>query len=154
MPGRSSQLRGVGAIHSALRCRGDSLRSTVPGQDHPSPLCDAGTRSSLSALRYQDQIIPLRSPVRGDPIPLHSAVPGRPSLFTLRCRRDPLSSAVSGRSSQLCGAGAILSAPHSGEDRPGTAEWRGMGSSRTAERRWMDLPRHHRAERIAPAPQS
>ena len=99
VPGRSSQLCGVGAILSALRCgailsalrcRNEviPLRSAVSGPDHPTPLSGAG---------------------RSHPSPLGGAGT-RPSLFILRCRRDPLSSAVPGRSSQLCGAGAILSA--------------------------------------------
>ena len=42
------------------------LRFAVSGRSHPSPLYGAGSIPSLSALWC-----------RGDPIPLHSALPGR-----------------------------------------------------------------------------
>ena len=136
----------LGPSLSTLLCRCDPipLRSTVSGRFNPSPF--GGTRArpslsylrcwgypsprycvgaipSLSALRYRDVSIPLRSAVLGrdhpspvcgaGAIPLHSAVSVRshPSPLYGIGTIPSLRSAVLGRDhpSPLCGVGAIPS---------------------------------------------
>ena len=135
----------LGPSLSTLLCRCDPipLRSTVSGRfnpssfggtrarpslsylrcwGHPSPRYCVGAIPSLSALRYRDVSIPLRSAVLGrdhpspicgaGAIPLHATVSVRshPSpLYGIGTIPSPLRSAVLGRDhpSPVCGAGAI-----------------------------------------------
>ena len=83
-----------------------ALRSAIPGRSHPSPLCGAKSRPSLSALWYRGKTILLHSAVPVETIPLRSTLSvrdhpsplcdteARPSFSTLWYRWRPSLSAL------------------------------------------------------------